>query len=46
MAQRLPNLNYWCIIGDFNMIEEACDRVGGSDVVGRGSELSNGRIYA
>ena len=30
---------YWCMGGDFNMIEALGDRVGGSNVVLVGSEL-------
>ena len=30
---------YWCMDGDFNMIEALGDRVGGSNVVLVGSEL-------
>ena len=40
MAQRLPSLEHWCMIGDFNMIVEAYGRTWGNNVVVHGSEMT------
>ena len=36
----LPNLENWCIAGDFNMIENLTDRVGGGHITIHGQELA------
>ena len=36
----LRETEYWCVGGDFNMIEAPSDRIGGSHVTVHGSELA------
>ena len=33
MCDTLPQVDHWCMAGDFNMIEDKLDRSGGSQVV-------------
>ena len=40
IADSLPMADEWCIGGDFNMLEAAEDRCGGSQITVRGSELA------
>ena len=40
MCDTLPQVDHWCMAGDFNMIEDKLDRSGGSQAVLYGSELS------
>ena len=36
----LPAFDHWCVGGDFNMLEDPMDRVGGSQTTLHGSELA------
>ena len=40
MAISLPFAKQWCIGGDFNMLEDRIDRIGGNDSTVRGVELA------
>ena len=40
LCDTLPQVDHWCMAGDFNMIEDKLDRSGGSQAVLYGSELS------
>ena len=40
IREDLPQLEHWCMAGDFNMIEDQQDRVGGSGVTIHGPELA------
>ena len=40
LCDTLPYVDHWCMVGDFNMIEDKLDRSGGSQAVLYGSELS------
>ena len=40
LCDTLPHVDHWCMVGDFNMIEDKLDRSGGSQAVLYGSELS------
>ena len=40
LCDTLPHVDHWCMVGDFNMIEDKLDRSGGSEAVLYGSELS------
>ena len=33
-------MDHWCFVGDFNMLEDPSDRMGGSTVTISGSELA------
>ena len=33
-------MDHWCIVGDFNMLEDPFDRMGGSTVTILGAELA------
>lgn len=37
----LPVADHWCMGGDFNMLEDASDRQGGSSVTIQGEELAS-----
>ena len=40
IADALPAVEHWCVEGDFNMLEDPLDRVGGSQTTLHGSELA------
>ena len=40
LRQRLPMLDVWCVAGDFNMLEDPLDRLGGSATTVHGEELA------
>ena len=40
MCDTLPQVDHWCMAGDFNMIEDKLDRSGGSKAILYGSKLS------
>ena len=42
----LPVMDHWCIVGDFNMLEDPFDRMGGSTVTISGAELAQWKNYA
>lgn len=40
IANALPSVDEWCIVGDFNMIEASEDRRGGGPVTNHGLEFA------
>ena len=40
LLNNLPSLDHWCIAGDFNMLEDPIDRMGGSSTTIHGHELA------
>ena len=40
LLNKLPSLDHWCIAGDFNMLEDPIDRMGGSSITIHGHELT------
>ena len=40
IADALPAVDHWCVGGDFNMLEDPLDRVGGNQTTLHGSELA------
>ena len=40
ITDALPEVDHWCVGGDFNMLEDPSDRMGGSHVTVQGSELA------
>ena len=40
LLRTLPSLDNWCVGGDFNMVEDPCDRVGGRLTIIHGQELA------
>ena len=36
---QLPTVDHWAIAGDFNMLEDVCDRLGGTSQTSSGSDL-------
>ncbi len=41
ILQALPQVDNWCVAGDFNMLEDPADRCGGSTLTISGQELAN-----
>ena len=40
LCNYLPVMDHWCIVGDFNMLEDPSDRMGGSTITISGAELA------